>query len=716
MPAAMGGIGRAFAQRAAAQFGEGEYAIWRGGIAAFGGRLMSKWYVAVEGQARGPVSTETVLAYLETRNRAEIYVWREGFDDWHLAKDIPELRGAGPPPVPLIAVPDAEFVPAKAKPQRKSRKARWFKIGAIIGLVYALVGIAAGLPSQQNAFFLGGYILGGVCFLGLVGFIAGVIADLIHRPAKTGSASPEKAVFAVEPVIAPGDGNFIVRHWRGELPLWVSYWVINFLGNLCAVAVPILLAAVFASKSGYYPLSVFATLIGTWVCVLVLACWQLVGTWRSARRYSSTRRQQGRHAFWGGLAQAAVIFGVFASISSIVRDGVPQIIETWRVAFQNDPDIPDYSIRVMRDGTEAEIVGGLKYGLTDDFLKILGASRRVKVVHLNSIGGRIGEGEKLFDIIRSRGLTTYVSSECMSACTLAFAGGRERYLRKGAVLGFHKGAFPGINDDGLDDGPRAIFARAGFDPEFIAKALSTPNANMYKPEPRVLLAAHVITGVTDGNQFAISGLGTELSKEDIALSLSKALPVFEAMKERFPRSYDSFVDEYHQGVVRGKSEAETIENARAKLIPFIRQLIPLADDDVLVDYVRILIDQYTVLNERDPTACYLYASGTGSTNRSWRMPPDLQARELAVEERVIRTAVKRPTIDQKVKETLWDKVRTRLRSSGVTESDLEIMGAETVDASKHALYCALNIAMFREIARLPQREGAMLMRTVFLEE
>jgi hypothetical protein len=151
-------------------------------------------------------------------------------------------------------------------------------IGAIIGLVYALVQVATGHASQQDAFFLGGYILGGVGFLGLVGFISGVVADLIHARSKAGSApSPERAVSAAEPVSAPSHGNFIVHHWRGELPLWVSYWVINFLGNLCAVAIPILIAAIFASKSGYYPLSVFATLLGTWACILVLVCWQLVG-------------------------------------------------------------------------------------------------------------------------------------------------------------------------------------------------------------------------------------------------------------------------------------------------------------------------------------------------------------------------------------------------------------------------------------------------------
>jgi hypothetical protein len=600
---------------------------------------MSAWYIAENGHARGPVSTDNALAYLKGRDPAQIYVWCEGFEDWQAAKDVPELRRADPPPAALVAH-----------------------------------------------------------------------GDLIQRPTLTGPAtSPDQALST-----AAGRGNFIVRHWRGELPLWISYWIVNFVGNVCAVVVTVLIAACFAAESGYYPLSVFASFTVTWACILVLACWQLVGTWRSAKRYTSTRHQQGRHVLWGRLAQAAVIIGALGSVSKIVQDGVPQIIESWRIAFQNDPDIPDYSIRVMRDGTEAEIAGGFKYGVADDFVKVLGASPRMQIVHLNSIGGRLGEGRKLFELIRSRGLTTYVSSQCLSACTLAFAGGRERYVREDGVIGFHKSAFAGSDEDAFDGIQKAVFARAGFDPGFIAKALSTPNSDIYKPEHSVLLAARVITGITDGKQFAISGLGSKFSKEDVALSLSRALPVFGAMKERFPTSFNNFVEQYHQDLMRGKSEAETIENARAKFIPFVQQLASLADDDVLVDYAKLLIEQYTTLNQRDPTACYHYASGTKTANGSWPMMlSDYQTRESHIQERVIRTAVRRPTIDQRTRETLWGKVWTGLRSRGVTDSDFQIIGAKTVDKSKHALYCTINIAMFREIARLQQREAAMVMRTIF---
>src|SRR3954466_10622164 len=105
---------------------------------------MSEWYLVVEGQAQGPVSTETVLACLKTRDRAEVQVWREGFDDWRLAKDVAEFRAAAPL-IPLVAIRDPE------------------------------------IASETTA---------------------------------------------------TGSRNFIVRHWRGELPLWVSYWVINILGGL----------------------------------------------------------------------------------------------------------------------------------------------------------------------------------------------------------------------------------------------------------------------------------------------------------------------------------------------------------------------------------------------------------------------------------------------------------------------------------------------------
>ena len=184
------------------------------------------------------------------------------------------------------------------------------------------------------------------------------------------------------------------------------------------------------------------------------------------------------------LAKLAVLVGLLSTIAALVTTGWPQVHEAARMAFQGDPDIQPYAIRVMRDGTEAEISGGFKYGLTDDFRKVLQASPNIQVVHLDSLGGQIGEAMKLHDLLQSRGLDTYVSSGCHSACTLAFAAGRRRILLNGAVLGFHAATFPGMRkeDEAREQrGQRSAFTAAGFDESFIDKALATPNSDLWKP-------------------------------------------------------------------------------------------------------------------------------------------------------------------------------------------------------------------------------------------
>jgi hypothetical protein len=246
---------------------------------------------------------------------------------------------------------------------------------------------------------------------------------------------------------------------------------------------------------GFYPPALFAAFVAMWSLVLVVTAWQIVGVWRSARRYKQERKAAGRAPFWGYAAQVMSVLSALSAIVTFTNSGAPQLAETFRIAFRNDSGIPDYSVSVTRNGAQVDIAGGFKYGLTNDVLKLLAAPNQIKIVHLDSIGGRLGEAQRLYEVIRDRGLTTYVSSRCMSACTLAFSGGRERYLRKGATLGFHRGAFPGVNERDLDDVQANVFRQAGFDGAFIRTALSTPSTSMYQPNEDVLLKARVVTRV-----------------------------------------------------------------------------------------------------------------------------------------------------------------------------------------------------------------------------
>ena len=87
----------------------------------------------------------------------------------------------------------------------------------------------------------------------------------------------------------------------------------------------------------------------------------------------------------------------------------------------------------------------------DALKKLLDAAPGVKVVHLNSIGGRVGEGYQIYQIVRDRKLATYTATDCVSACTIAFLGGSQRYLSSKARLGFHSISFGGVDQKQLPD-------------------------------------------------------------------------------------------------------------------------------------------------------------------------------------------------------------------------------------------------------------------------
>ena len=129
------------------------------------------WFVFVEGQRHGPVQSERLVAFLESHTASHdashpappVYVWREGFTDWRLASDVPEL--ALPPPLPHAAPepPLAASIELPAARAAASRKLIWSGIGATIGLLMSLPRLLIGGDARlSDPWFLVGYVLGGV--------------------------------------------------------------------------------------------------------------------------------------------------------------------------------------------------------------------------------------------------------------------------------------------------------------------------------------------------------------------------------------------------------------------------------------------------------------------------------------------------------------------------------------------------------------------------
>ncbi len=482
---------------------------------------MPDWYLCDDGAETGPIGQDEAIAFLQTKDPDFIHVWCEDSDEWMLLRGVPGLAVAVKPEA-VAPVSTAVCAPKEAR--RHYRRARrpfkfaWAQIGAAAGLAlcaadlllawrgdkFAAWDSVAGLAHNFD------HVCGTVVLTAFLGFIAGAIRDAV-RPLKGAARknARRKTLTKSDPLFANlniANVNIMARHWRGELPLWVSCWVFGVIGSLIIPFIPAIAVALFKADRSYNPSSIFSVSAAVWIAVFAIAVWQSVGVWRCAVRYAAAhppgRDDQTGEAelapLWSGLSRLVVVVGFASLLATFGTEWLPQLRELYKIAFYDDPDIPAYSIRMTKDGAEAEITGGFKYGLTDAFAAATKTARHLRVVHLDSAGGRLGEAERLFTLIRDRGLSTYVSSRCFSACTLAFAGGRERVLKRGATLGFHKAEFPGVNENEFDDLQYKVFNAAGFDSRFIEKALSTPHKDLWTPSPDVLLAAGVITGVGDG--------------------------------------------------------------------------------------------------------------------------------------------------------------------------------------------------------------------------
>src|SRR6202000_2496598 len=108
------------------------------------------------------------------------------------------------------------------------------------------------------------------------------------------------------------------------------------------------------------------------------------------------------------------------------------------------------------------------------------------------------------------------------------------------------------------------------------------------------------------NEFAISVLGGSKSSRDEWDKELQGTSVYKAIKEKYPNSYDEILDTYYVASTKGTPRGQLLADGRAKVDGFVRKLLPHADDAVLVQFGRLLVDKYTAIQALDPTTCFQF--------------------------------------------------------------------------------------------------------------
>jgi len=298
-----------------------------------------------------------------------------------------------------------------------------------------------------------------------------------------------------------------VRHWRGELRLPLAYWINGWSTNILFLLSITLLGG---SLSGHRvePWEGAAILAAFLVIAIALYTWLYVGIVRSALR---------RRGFWGVIAICAVFVATIQGANALITDFGPVFTEVLRVATGRD-EIPPATLTVARGGTELQIVGPIGTGSTSRFRAVIDANPAIFVVHLDSPGGRAQEAENIGREISSKGLTTYVSRQCLSACTIIFISGKQRWLATNAVLQFHSMRFSSIDGHQLQQQEqywtREEYVRLGVPRSIAEKIASTPADKLWSPSHKELIESHLITGIADADRYERSGVLAPVDMND----------------------------------------------------------------------------------------------------------------------------------------------------------------------------------------------------------
>ena len=319
----------------------------------------------------------------------------------------------------------------------------------------------------------------------------------VNHGAEPAVAAPPPLSFIVPAPLPPPlpklpAQNFFARHWRGELSLPRSYWINYVLLGIGLGLALGLLGSAINLHAGEQPVRWLITFGLTWSAIILFTIWGATGVWRAATAY----RRSGKR-FWGATTKVTIALGALRLVYGIAAVAIPQAYGIAEIAA-GDTRLASHQFKVLNNGTMLDFSGGISFGTAKEFETMLKAMDNVRTVRLNSNGGRIAEAQKISDLIRARGLSTYVTHQCASACTIIFLGGTQRHLHATAKLGFHQPYFRGmtVGEQHLAIArEQARLQKFGLSSAFAERANAAGPSDMWFPDQSELLREHVVTSI-----------------------------------------------------------------------------------------------------------------------------------------------------------------------------------------------------------------------------
>ena len=528
------------------------------------------------------------------------------------------------------------------------------------------------------------------------------------RPAPPRVAEPTASEAA-----EPRKRGYLVRSWRGDLRLAVSFWVNGLLVGT--------LAAAFASAAWDMP-DLAAPLgpqlapaapVALWTVAGLLVLWHVVGVWRSA----SNDREQNPGRSWGRLAKAAIVLTLVAPAAGLgLMSAAPQLTGFLQ-ALRSDTTPAPYALRLERDGREIELTGPISAGAAKAFGQMLDANPTLKLVHLGSPGGGSPEAREIARLIQAHNLATHVIDDCIGACTLVFLSGVDRLIGPSGRLGFRSPDAAGLSADELgawQAQEKQRLDEIGASADFTRQAATGDKDEAWFPPVADLLAAHVVTRVVNPFEFALSGFEpADLSEQSVQGELLSD-PAYAKIREIDSAQFDKLVQTFTNGLKAGVRGVDLIHLAREPLNAVYSEALPYASDEDVVQSLRITVETTAKIRAADSPDCYYYLhesqGGPDVINAiETKYPAEIGA-EWELKRKVIigyngkNARVLDAFTATTIQNRIWASVHDKFGE------DANVLFGASIPADKHLLHCSVAVAYYGAILDMAASDSASFFR------
>ncbi|OWT67970.1 MULTISPECIES: hypothetical protein [unclassified Achromobacter] len=515
------------------------------------------------------------------------------------------------------------------------------------------------------------------------------------------STSTSESPTATTPAAPVRRGNYFLRHWRGQLPLWVTFWINGVLFSLLFLFAHGYLALSMKGHSSLQLLSLES--VAALVLALLGLVWWAVGLWRCA----DVRLAQGRARKRAVVMQVMLVCLAWLTLELVTTAPLGPVKDLAMLAIGKDVLGGDLDVKAAPDGKSVILVGFLHLGAADRVRQALDAAPQATTLVLSSPGGRLQEGELLANLVRTRHLATYVDEYCASACTYAFLAGRERAATPQARIGFHRpySPFGGKTIDAIaGDDMMERYREAGLPDWFVKRVSETPSESVWYPTEQQLADAKVVTQVSLGGETSRYAL---MKNRDSLLQVVRREPIFLAYDRRFPGTIDKVVDQGWAVQQRGGNDGEVMTAMRAVTAATLPALLRETDAKDLERFSRLVLTELNAARAVSPLACVQVTEGTLDITRT--LPPAITAEEVAVVTQLLAAPPARtPPIDART-------ARQALRAvMGAMPAPLRtVLMDEQAHKDQPALRCDANISFYETLLKQPPATRDQAMQAMF---